>query len=180
MFKGQYVLLRATTRDDMHRQWEFENDKELFFWDGGKPRPLALEKMLQFYDEMLKSDSTDVSFSIEVEGKYIGHCGLHNLDQVAHACELGIEIGDRACQGKGYGRDTVRLLLDYAFRHMNLNRVWLETHSENERAIRCYRACGFIEEGRLRQAIWIDGRYVDRVVMGILRHEALEILQAVK
>ena len=65
----------------------------------------------------------------------------------------------------------MRLLLDYAFRHRNLNRVALRTHSENERAMRCYRACGFVEEGRLRRSIWIDGRYVDGVLMGILRDE---------
>lgn len=176
MFKGQYVLLRATTRDDMVRQWAFENDTELYFWDGGKPHPVSLEKMLSFFDQMIKEDSNDVSFSIEVEGTYIGHCGLHTIDTTAHSCELGIEIGDSACRGRGYGRDTVKLLLNYAFRHMNMNRVWLNTHSENERAIRCYKACGFIEEGRLRQAVWIDGHYVDRVVMGILRQDTAEKL----
>ena len=41
----------------------------------------------------------------------------------------------------------------------------------NERAIRCYRACGFVEEGRLRQHDYSDGAYVDVVAMGILRDE---------
>ena len=54
---------------------------------------------------------------------------------------------------------------------MNMHRVWLTTHSENERAIRCYKACGFIEEGRMRQHLYVRGHYVDRVVMGILREE---------
>jgi hypothetical protein len=53
----------------------------------------------------------------------------------------------------------------------NLRRVWLETGSDNERAIRCYRACGFVEEARLRQHAWSGGGRVDGVCMGLLRDE---------
>jgi RimJ/RimL family protein N-acetyltransferase len=49
--------------------------------------------------------------------------------------------------------------------------VWLSVHGSNERAIRAYRACGFVEEGRLRQHVWSDGQYDDLVQMGILRDE---------
>ena len=170
MFKGQRVLLRATTREDMKRQWEFENDAELFFWDGGTPRPASLEWLLAYHDDM-KPDHNRISFSIEVDDRYIGHCSLHSFDETARHCELGIEIGDRDYQGKGYGREVIAILLEYAFEHRNLERVWLGTHSENERAIRAYRACGFVEEGRLRRHIFIRGHFVDRVIMGILKEE---------
>jgi RimJ/RimL family protein N-acetyltransferase len=171
MLKGERVTLRATTREDMHQQWVFENDPEMWFWDGGTPRPTQLEGLLAFFDQNLSNNDNDVAFAIEVDRKYVGHCGLHDFDEVARCCELTVEIGDKDCWGKGYGREVVGLLLDYAFKHRHLNRVWLKTHSENERAIRCYLACGFVEEGRMRQHIWIDGRYVDRVIMGILQSE---------
>jgi RimJ/RimL family protein N-acetyltransferase len=172
MLKGQRVLLRAATRDDMAVQWKAENDVEMFFWDGGTPRPLSMEQLLHFHDQAQNNvDSNSISFAIETDGKYIGHCGLHGFDRVARTCELGIEISNRDYWGQGYGREVVRLLLRYAFDHQHVNRVWLNTHSENERAIRCYRACGFVEEGRLRQHLWIAGHYADRVVMGILSDE---------
>lgn len=175
MFKGEKVNLRATTRDDMQQQWLFENDPELWFLDGGAPRPTKLESLLAHFDENAsKGDENEVSFAIEADGRYIGHCSLHNFDERSRTCELSVEIGDKAYWGKGYGRDTIRLLLHYAFNHRNLNRVWLITHSENERAIRCYRACGFVEEGRLRQHIWLDGRFVDHVYMGTLKNERPE------
>lgn len=170
MFKGERVTLRATTREDMHRQWEFENDPEMWFWDGGTPRPTTMEAVFAHFDQN-KDTGSDVEFAIEADGKYIGHCGLHSFEDAARHCELSVEIGDREYWGKGYGRETVAMLLDYAFKHRNMTRVWLQTHSENERAIRCYRACGFVEEGRLRQHIWIDGRYVDRVIMGVLKSD---------
>ena len=168
MFKSKRVVLRAFTREDMQRQWAFENDPDLWFWDGHTPAPAKLESLLAHFDESKSSDN-EVSFAIEIDGNYVGHCGLHDFDQVNQTCELSVEIGDSACWGKGYGREAVQLLLGYAFNHRHVNRVWLKTHSENERAMRCYLACSFVEEGRLRQHLWLDGRYVDRVVMGILR-----------
>ena len=172
MLQGERVVLRAPRREDLQRQWEWENDPEIWFLDGGTPRPASLERLLADYDaRMGKDQGDDVHFSIEAGGQYIGHCGLHAFNATARSCELSVEIGDRNYWGRGYGREVVRLLLDYAFRHRNLNRVALATHSENERAMRCYRACGFVEEGRLRRSIWIDGQYVDGVLMGILRDE---------
>ena len=172
MFKSERVVLRAFVREDMERQCLFENDPEMWFWDGGTPKPISLERLLAGHDASLNGSSGDsVSFAIEVEGLYIGHCSLHDFDETSRNCELSVEIGDRLYWGKGYGREVVNLLVDYAFTHRQMNRVWLKTHSENERAIRCYAACGFVEEGRLRQQIWINGRYVDRVYMGLLKED---------
>ncbi len=129
--------------------------------------------MYAYFDESIgQHNSNSVSFAIEYEGNYIGHCSLIGLDSVNRACELQIEIGDKQHQGQGFGRNAVRLLLEYAFVHGNMNRIWLRTHSLNERAMRCYLACGFVKEGRLRQHIWLKGNYVDIVLMGVLREES--------
>jgi len=45
-------------------------------------------------------------------------------------------------------------------------------HGRNQRAIRAYRACGFVEEGRLRQHVWSDGAYDDLVIMAVLRPDS--------
>ena len=66
-------------------------------------------------------------------------------------------------------RAAIALLVDYAFRLRNLRRVWLTVHGRNARAIGAYRACGFVEEGRLRDHVWSDGAYDDLVYMAITR-----------
>jgi RimJ/RimL family protein N-acetyltransferase len=48
-------------------------------------------------------------------------------------------------------------------------KVTLRFHAANERAIRSYKACGFVAEGRMREHVWLAGRFVDNVIMGILR-----------
>lgn len=52
-----------------------------------------------------------------------------------------------------------------------MHRVFLSTISNNERAIACYKKCGFVVEGRLREHAWNRGRYVDLIYMGILKPE---------
>ena len=167
MLRGEKVTLRPVTRDDYPRFLSFSNDIEVELAGGGDPpTPKTLEDVPKFFEG---SDKTN--FAIEADGKLIGGCGLFHIDENSRRAELGIGIGDKEYWGRGYGRDAVSLLLDYAFRIRNLRRVWLEVHAENERAIRAYRACGFVEEGRQREHMWLAGRYLDNVMMGVLRSE---------
>ena len=110
-------------------------------------------------------------FAIEAGTDFIGHCALFNVNSTAQTCELGITVGDKKFWGKGYGSESTRLLVEYAFRYQNFRRVWLHVNAANERAVRAYRSCGFVEEGRLRAHVWSDGAYDDLLVMGLLREE---------
>lgn len=171
MLHGEKVILRPFKKEDLPRATEFENDVELrLLAQIDPPLPWSLERMEADFERRQKDELT-AWFAIEADGKYIGKCGLHNFRQADQTCELGIEIGDKAYWGKGYGREAVNLLLDYAFRLRNIRKVSLTTSSHNERAIRSYKKCGFVEEGRLQEQQWVDGRYVDWVFMGIFRRD---------
>ena len=171
MLKGKKVLLRPMKQEDIVRQHEFNQDPELYALDSTYPRVSPLESAQAFYESRTKFDENIAPFAIEAEGKYIGYCSLMDLRNPHGNLELGIMIGDREYWGRGYGRDAVRLLLDYGFRHLGARRIALTTHAKNERAIRCYLACGFVEEGRPRKVVWIEGEYTDLVNMSILREE---------
>jgi RimJ/RimL family protein N-acetyltransferase len=176
MLNGKRLILRGVRREDLPRLCEFANDLEVKLSNGGDPpMPQSLERLQADFDrEAAKGGRDGTWFVIEADAKLIGQCGLFNFDAlhgIGHNCELGIAIGDKSYWNHGYGREAIGLLLDYAFRHWNLHRVGLKTNSDNLRAIRCYLACGFVEEGRLRQAEWRDGHYVDTVLMGILRED---------
>ena len=171
MFKGEKVILRAATEADLPRIYEFSQDPELAGLDCGFPFAYPPERTRATYEGNLKEDHSKSFFAIEADGKYIGDCGLMGLANSHGNAELGIVIGDRQYWGRGYGREAVRLLLHYGFHYLGLRRIVLTTHAKNLRAIRCYLACGFIEEGRPRKALWIEGEYVDLVNMSILRDE---------
>jgi RimJ/RimL family protein N-acetyltransferase len=173
MLHGEKVILRAVKREDIQRRFEFGNNvafHTLLSEDPWEPRPLA-QLEAEFEEWARKEDSETTRFAIEADGNYIGHCLLYDFQHMARRCSLGIGIGDPEYQGKGYGRDALRVLLNYAFRLRNLRKVSLTVSGNNERAIRSYRACGFVEEGRLRQHDWADGQYIDVICMSILREE---------
>ncbi len=173
MLKGEKVILRAMTRDDLERLCQFNNDAEVEIAGGGDPpMPQSLARLQAEYDADVGRGGRDgASFAIEADGQFIGQCALFQFNDVANTCALGITIGDKAYWGRGYGSDALRLLLDYAFRLRNIRRVHLTVNGTNERAIRAYRSCGFVEEGRLRAHVWSDGQYIDLVAMGLLRDE---------
>ncbi|HMO53815.1 MAG TPA: GNAT family protein [Tepidiformaceae bacterium] len=172
MLKGDKVILRPMKRDYLDKYHEHQNDVELQLLAGSEAvLPMEFDRLVARYEEHLRRPRTEIAwFGIEVQGgKFIGQCLLHNFDYTSGTCELGITIGDRDYMGQRLGADVVRLLVKYAFRLRNMRKVWLTTNGSNERAIRSFAKCGFVEEGRLRNHIWLDGRYDDLVYMAVHR-----------
>jgi RimJ/RimL family protein N-acetyltransferase len=171
MLKGKHVTLRAMEREDLPLLAAYNNDIEVELAGGGDPPlPQSLARLLAEYDQnAAKGGRNGPNFAIEADGKFIGQCGLFDFQHLSRTCELGITIGDKAYWGRGYGREAVTLLLDYAFRHHNIRRVILRVNGRNERAIKAYQGAGFVEEGRLKEHVWSNGRYDDLVLMGVFR-----------
>lgn len=174
MIIGHGIRLRAIEREDLPRFVTWLNDPEVR--QGlNLVYPLSLAQEERWFEQMLQRPPAEQVLGIEVEvggvWTLIGTCGLHNVDWINHQAELGIFIGDKAFWNRGYGRRAVSLLLRHAFNTLNLNRVYLRVYETNPRAIHAYEHVGFVHEGRLRQARFQNGRYVDELIMSVLRSE---------
>jgi RimJ/RimL family protein N-acetyltransferase len=170
VLKGDLVTLRPIEADDYERLAAFINDVEVELLAGnGPPRPRSRAAVAKFWDAA--TERGDLVFGIEADGRLIGSCSLGSLDAVSQTAELGIGIGERDYWSRGYGREAVRLLVDYGFRLRNLRKIWLSVLDDNPRAIRAYEAVGFVEEGRQRAHVWRNGEYVDVLFMGLIRHK---------
>lgn len=117
--------------------------------------------------------TSEYLFSIRklYEAHVIGFVLIKNLSAIHRSAEMGVRIGSEAERGKGYGSRATSLVLDYAFDTLNLHRISLTVFAHNARAIAAYRRVGFRHEGLMRQANFIDGRWVDVAVMSVLRDE---------
>ena len=170
---GERIVLREFRQEDISGIRSWVNDADAVRYMGGAfMRPQTWEESESYLSNILNGGAGGVNLVIaEKSGKrYLGQCALTRVDQTARHAELAIVMAPDSA-GRGYGREAVRLLLDYGFRQMNLNRVYLRVYAENERAVRCYQACGFREEGRQREQVYFDGHYGDVLEMGILRRE---------
>jgi RimJ/RimL family protein N-acetyltransferase len=168
---GEKVYLRPIEEADAERCYEWFSDPEVRVHILRRPYPNTARSSLDYFRSLDPARTQLFAIVSREAGAYIGNCGLHDIDPVNRHAELGIVIGDRAFLGKGFGREAVHLLCAHAFRTLNLHKVALHVSAPNERAIRAYTAVGFKPEGRLRDREFVDGRYVDTIVMGLLRGE---------
>jgi diamine N-acetyltransferase len=174
MITGKNIRLRAPERDDIPRFVAWLNDEEVI---AGLTlyHPLSEAEEETWFDTMLKNPTPQHPMVIEIQvGEDwvpVGNCGFHDIDWRNRSAELGIFIGEKKFWNQGYGTSVMRLLLHYGFDTLNLNRIWLRVFSDNPRAVRTYEKAGFIHEGRQREAAFKRGKYVDTLLMSVLRSE---------
>jgi RimJ/RimL family protein N-acetyltransferase len=115
-------------------------------------------------------DPSKVVFAVRKQGSnnIIGYVQILNISGLHQSAHLAVRIGEAADRGHGYGREATRLAIDYCWNHLNLGRIGLTVFKTHERALRVYSSLGFETEGLLRRAFFIDGQWVDIVLMSML------------
>ena len=171
MPKPRRVVLSSITAADSPILWRWINNRQEVLLNA--PYKPISDKQHQAWFEKIQNSNDLVIFGIRLKKtqKLIGSCQLHSIHYIHRSAEMQIRIGEPAYRGNGYGTEAVELLLDFAFKDLNLQRVHLHVFKNNEPALRSYEKFGFVREGVLRKAAHIDGKYVDVMVMGILREE---------
>jgi diamine N-acetyltransferase len=174
MIISKRVRLRAVEREDLPRFQHWLNDEEV---TAGLmvSLPLSLVEEDTWFDKMIKGPAEEHSLVIEVrQGEAwvpVGSCGFSAVDGRIRSAEVGIFIGEKTFWNQGYGTQVMRMLVRHGFETLNLNRIFLHVHDTNTRAIRSYERAGFLHEGRMRQAMYKHGRYIDVLLMSVLRQD---------
>ncbi len=171
---GEHIRLRAVEREDVKKFFEWVNDPEvthgltLYL-------PMSMSDEEKWFERASNRDPNTKPLAIDVRDddgwRLIGNCTFFDIDTIARSGELGIMIGDKSVWNKGFGTETMRLLLRHGFETLNLNRIMLKVHADNPRAVRAYEKAGFKMEGSLRQAVFKQGTYEDVHIMSVLRRE---------
>ncbi len=166
---GANVVLRRHVPGNIRAFQRWYSDPEvvrLTRYQDGPMRPEEIERF--FAARALGADSLAMAIHLRAGDRLIGTCALSQLDSDNGSALFHITIGEKDAWSRGYGTEATRLMLDHAFGGLGLHRIGLSVFSFNERAIRSYRSCGFVVEGRAREAIWRDGRWWDEIAMSIL------------
>jgi RimJ/RimL family protein N-acetyltransferase len=169
MLKTERIILAPLTQEDSHLMFLWINDHESVSLNSYY-MPVHEKSHLQWFDKI--QQQTDVIiFGIRrrEDNQLIGYCQLRDIHPIHHNAELRIRLGEKGTRNKGYGTDAVRLLVEFGFDNLNLHRIYLTVLANNSAAIHVYEKIGFIREGLLRQAAYIDGIYNDVVLMAILQ-----------
>jgi RimJ/RimL family protein N-acetyltransferase len=175
LIAGDHVTLRAPTHNDIAKRLLIGRHPEIVAAYGGHfdPRVPFTEEDARAAIQFIATQPQ--AWVIDVDG-FIGHIRFHSFVPSDRRAALAIGIDDPQQLGKGYGTEAINLALRHAF-ETGLHRVSLRVLATNTRAIRSYVKCGFVEEGREREAALIGGVWHDDVMMAVLDHEFAKIGQ---
>lgn len=163
------VSIRKFEKSDIPKKVEWVNNPEnnqFLHYD----IPICVEKTEKWFDSHLGED-VRYDALIEVDNVPVGTVGLLEIDQKNSKAEYYIAMGEIAYKGKGVAKEASRLILEYGFKTLGLNRIYLFTEVENIVAQQLFERVGFVREGVIRQDIISHGRYVDRIAYGFLRED---------
>lgn len=162
MLKGKKVYLRLLERRDIAIIYRLCNEEKVKRYNSIpgdiNEQNVNLRKALSIINE---------------KNVLVGFITYKESNYCSNVYSIGITIGSRFWN-RGYGQDSINTLNKYLFEELNAIRVELEVIKCNERAISCYKKCGFVEEGIKRNKCYIDGKYLDTIIMGILRDEVIK------
>jgi RimJ/RimL family protein N-acetyltransferase len=119
--------------------------------------------------EHMTSEGHNFAVVLKEEDRLIGNASVFDIQQIHQQAEIGLFIGEAEDRGRGYGQETVKLLVDYGFRYLNLNNIMLKVFSANTIAINAYTKCGFKEIGRRTRCYFVENKWHDEIFMEILR-----------
>jgi RimJ/RimL family protein N-acetyltransferase len=110
------------------------------------------------------------------EGDFVGIIRMDEIDRINRSVRIGADVVP-AMRGKGYGTRIYKALLKYCFDYMGIHRTWLLVLDTNEVGKQLYFNSGFKLEGKRRDAIWRNGRFIDYLAMSILENEYREMVK---
>jgi len=170
------AVLRPLEERDLDRIAGWDSDSELAHMMGGVP--ISIEESRGRYLKMLNDRNSLVMAIVDHSGWLIGDIELTEIAWRSGDAELSIKIGDPAYRDRGIGECAVREMLFIAFERLGLRRVYLRVCSDNLRAVRCYKKCGFRREGVVKRRLGPDDQVRVVTLMTILRSDFMN-MQAV-
>lgn len=151
--------------DEAYVRWQ--NDPEVLRYRARRASVSADE--LRAYIRTIPEQDRVLAIRERETSRHIGNIALNSVLEHHRNAELSIVIGARDVWGRGYGREAIVVVTRFAFDAMGLHRVWAE--SPNPAFNRVVASLGFMHEGTKRQAMLIDGQFVDLDCWGILDGE---------
>lgn len=168
--EGEHIYLRPLNEKDIdgnYRYWL--NDQEIVRYNSHGRFPMTPEKLKAFVQSSITSDYTLVLGVIDKQsGDHIGNISLQGINWVDRNGEIAFLLGEKAYWGKGVMLEAGALLINHAFKTLNLHRIYCGTSSENSGMQKLAEKLGMIKEGIRKEAIYNNGAYHDIIEYGIL------------
>lgn len=171
MLKSRRLILRAIEESDLPLIARWRSDPEIYeyFYEF---LPISARQQRNWYEKQL-SDSSEINLVVaKPDGTGIGTVSIYHIDRRSRKAEWGrLIIGDPEIRGGGIGSEIEVLVLQYAFEHLNLHKLYCEVLVENASVVSLHKKFGFKEEGIFREHVFKGGQYMDVAMLSMMESD---------
>lgn len=169
---GNKVYLRALEKEDMEAFRVNANNPDIEYAVGGWSFPISTTQQYKWY-EHVSGDNSNLRLTIadKVTDEILGMINLVNIDWKSGCAFTGIRLFDNCPKKKGYGKDAVFAIMEYAFNELRLHRLEGSIIETNIASQKLYEKCGWVVEGVKREAVFKNGKYYNELQVAILKEE---------
>lgn len=174
MLKGKKVYLTSIEKDDLEqlRNWRNREDYRKYFREY---REISRDMQMAWYESKVLKDNSTIMFAIRSNetDSLLGCCGLCYINWVNRHADLSLYIGyeNSYIDDMGYAEEACKLLFDYGFKELALNKIWTEIYEFDEKKLALYDKLGFERDGFLREQYYHDGKWWGSYMLSLLERE---------
>lgn len=172
------AILRPMEKEDLSQLHKFRNDGEITKSLGGFSVGYSKEAVVRKIESWEnQQDCILWAVANRKDNICIGHIGLYEIDFISRKAEVGMLIGEREYWGQGIGYAITQAVVNYAFNQLNLHRIQSKVLESNHGSLSIFEKLGFSIDGMLRESQFRDGKYLNVVLMSVLKREWLNTFE---
>ncbi|MFW5983393.1 MAG: GNAT family N-acetyltransferase [bacterium] len=158
------LYIRPLNESDLDRTHEWMHRPDINKKIGVKI-PFTKDEQIKWFNQ-LQNDNTKVVFAVcrKESGTHIGNISIDNIDLRHKNARFSIFIADQNNRGKGFGKEALSLIEDYAFNVLNLHKIWCKTDADDPQVIRFYKNSGYQIEGTLKEHEYKEPHFIDKIL----------------
>ncbi len=178
LFEGKRICLAPINREkdaEIESKWMQDAAyQRMLSTEPARPlSPAQIKKKYEAIEKAMEEDKDQYYFTIRMreDDRLVGFARLFRISWTHGYASIQLGIGDAKDRRKGYGREALVLILQYAFEELNLYRVATIIPEYNQPALELFQEHGFSEEVRRRQAVDRETRRWDLIHFGLLKED---------
>lgn len=169
---GNIVLLRPLEPTDLEFLYAIENDESL--WEVSNTsqpfsRVLLKEYLMNAHRDIYDVKQMRLVIELKGDGRSLGLIDLFEFEPKHRRVGVGVLIFTAQERGKGYAKEALQLMTNFAFKHLNVHQVFANITHDNEPSIRLFEAAGFQKMAEKKDWIFTDGKFKDEYSYQLLK-----------
>ena len=137
------LSFKPHSKKDIQLRLKWLNNKKANIFAVDDPNSETTYEKEEKWFESFEKNENKKFFTIYFDDKPIGFMGLTIKKDSNNEAGLFIMIGEDDFRGKGYGKESLQYLINYAFKTLNLNKLTAEVNKKNIASIQLNKSLGF-------------------------------------